>query len=279
MFIHSALGSTEIALLDKSTSRDRLWNRTPLSSLSGITEQRAELCTWDRLLILGRTAELIVQPARNSMAGRASTELESSLFSGAEVEFLAEDDMVVIVPSLRMDTLHLICGDFGPFMPQVPTSVPLWLGIAMKKRGKCRLRAPEWMSVENLTQVLELERESPQEFQPLPFHYVEVSRLLLDNARDDLIDVYMVQTLIEDIRNVRFHKVQSGLQNLSGKTHAVKLKNLAAMEVSLIRPFFVRALEKFYLHDDEELVQPSQTETDTPLASVDRLSRRVLRPR
>ncbi|KAL3701747.1 hypothetical protein R1sor_019769 [Riccia sorocarpa] len=223
--------------------------------------------------------ELLYQFGVNSMAGRASTELESSFFSGAEVEFLAEDDMVVIVPSLRMDTLHLICGDFGPFMPQVPASVPLWLGIAMKKRGKCRLRAPEWMSVENLTQVLELERESSQEFQPLPFHYVEVSRLLLDNARDDLVDVYMVQTLIEDIRNVRFHKVQTGLQTLSGKTHAVKLKNLGAMEVSLIRPFFVKALEKFYVHDNEELVQPSQGETDTPLASVDRHPRRVLRPR
>ncbi|BBM99084.1 GINS complex subunit 2 [Marchantia polymorpha subsp. ruderalis] len=213
------------------------------------------------------------------MAARSSSDAESALFSGAEVEFLAEDDTVVMVPTLRMDTLHLICGDFGPFMPQVPTSVPLWLGIAMKKRGKCRLRAPEWMTVENLTQVLELERDSPQEFQPLPFHYVEVSRLLMDNARDDLVDVYMVQTLIEDIRNVRFHKVQSGLQNLSGKTHAVKLKNLAAMEVNLIRPFFVKALEKFYIHDDEELIKPTQSEADIQLASVDRLPRRVLRPR
>ncbi|OAE22548.1 hypothetical protein AXG93_1989s1010 [Marchantia polymorpha subsp. ruderalis] len=119
------------------------------------------------------------------MAARSSSDAESALFSGAEVEFLAEDDTVVMVPTLRMDTLHLICGDFGPFMPQVPTSVPLWLGIAMKKRGKCRLRAPEWMTVENLTQVLELERDSPQEFQPLPFHYVEVSRLLMDNESLD----------------------------------------------------------------------------------------------
>jgi GINS complex subunit 2 len=25
--------------------------------------------------------------------------------------------------------------------------VPLWLGIAMKKRSKCRIQPPDWMSV------------------------------------------------------------------------------------------------------------------------------------
>jgi GINS complex subunit 2 len=29
--------------------------------------------------------------------------------------------------------------------------------------------------------------------------------------------------LIEDIRDVRFHKVESGLETLSGRTHAVKV--------------------------------------------------------
>jgi hypothetical protein len=33
---------------------------------------------------------------------------------------------------------------------------------------------------ERLTEVLEVERDAPREFQPLPFHYVEIARLLLD---------------------------------------------------------------------------------------------------
>ncbi|KAF5947827.1 hypothetical protein HYC85_013784 [Camellia sinensis] len=33
---------------------------------------------------------------------------------------------------------------------------------------------------EKLTQVLEAERDSQKTFQPLPFHYVEISRLLFD---------------------------------------------------------------------------------------------------
>ncbi|KAL2895580.1 DNA replication complex GINS protein PSF2, partial [Bienertia sinuspersici] len=111
---------------------------------------------------------------------------------------------------------------YGPFRPQIATQVPLWLVVALKRRGKCTIRPPEWMSIERLAQVLEAERESPKEFQPLPFHYVEISRLLFYHARDDIPDIYMVRYLIEDIRDVRFHKVESGLEIISARTHAVK---------------------------------------------------------
>ncbi|OAE22549.1 hypothetical protein AXG93_1989s1020 [Marchantia polymorpha subsp. ruderalis] len=56
------------------------------------------------------------------MAARSSSDREFALFSGAEVEFLAEDDTVVMVPTLRIDTLHLICwiivafGEDGRFL-------------------------------------------------------------------------------------------------------------------------------------------------------------------
>lgn len=35
--------------------------------------------------------------------------------------------------------------------------------------------------------------------------------------------IVQVRSLIEDIRDVRFHKVESGLENISGRTHAVKV--------------------------------------------------------
>lgn len=41
-------------------------------------------------------------------------------------------------------------GVFGPFYPQITTQVPMWLAVAMKKRGKCTIRPPEWMSVGEL---------------------------------------------------------------------------------------------------------------------------------
>ncbi|KAL4561292.1 hypothetical protein LXL04_033456 [Taraxacum kok-saghyz] len=179
-----------------------------------------------------------------------------STFSAAELEFLAEDETIEIVPNLRMERLSLICGDFGPFRPQIATQVPIWLAVALKKRGKCTIRPPDWMSVEKLTQVLEAERDSASSFEALPFHYVEISRLLFDDARDDIPDVYMVRSLIEDIKDVRFHKIGTGLEKLSSRTYAMKL-NLSAMEVNVIRPFVTGGLETFYKLGNPDLIQES----------------------
>ncbi|KAG9452029.1 hypothetical protein H6P81_004933 [Aristolochia fimbriata] len=211
------------------------------------------------------------------MAGQTDPDL--SIFSSAEVEFLAENEVVEIVPNMRMEKLEMISGDFGPFLPQIVTKVPLWLAVALKKRGKCMIRLPEWMTVERLTKVLEAERESPREFQPLPFHYVEISRLLFDHARDDIPDIYMVRNLVEDIRDVRFHKVETGLETISGRTHAVKLKNLSAMEVNIVRPFVMRALQAFYKHDSPEMIPQPDVNGSKRQQVANHGPRRDLRPR
>ncbi|XP_054785185.1 DNA replication complex GINS protein PSF2 [Prosopis cineraria] len=209
------------------------------------------------------------------MAGQSDPHL--SLFSAEELEFVAEDDMVEIVPNLKMDALNLISGDFGPFAPQIATQVPLWLAVALKKRGKCSIRPPEWMSVDNLTQVLEAERESQEMSEKLPFHYVEISRLLFDHARDDIPDVYMVRSLIEDIRDVRFHKVRTDLEAFNGRTIAVKIKNLSAMEVNIVRPFIRRALQAFCKHDSPELIPDPERVADRRPQLVNNAPRRQLR--
>ncbi|XP_047328144.1 DNA replication complex GINS protein PSF2 [Impatiens glandulifera] len=175
-----------------------------------------------------------------------------SEFSAAELEFLAEDEMIEIVPNMKMGTLNFICGDLGPFHPQLAAKVPLWLAVALKKRGKCTIQPPEWMSVDKLTQVLEAERDDKAVCQPLPFHYVEISRLLFDHARDDIADVYMVRSLIEDIKDVRFHKIGTGLEKISERTSALKFKNVSAMEVNIVRPFVVKTLETFYKLDSPD---------------------------
>ncbi|GAB4827472.1 DNA replication complex GINS protein PSF2 [Ancistrocladus abbreviatus] len=211
------------------------------------------------------------------MAGQSDPQF--SVFSAAEMEFLAEDEMIEIVPNMRMESLNLISGDYGPFRPQIPALVPLWLAVALKKRGKCTIRSPEWMSVEKLTQILEAERDSPREFQPLPFHYVEIARLLFDHARDDIADTYMVRSLIEDIRDVRFHKVETGLETISSRTYAVKLKNLSAMEVNIVRPFMVRTLQAFYKHDSPEMITQPNATSNRRLQVTDRGPRRDLRRR
>ena len=41
-------------------------------------------------------------------------------------------------------------GDYGPFMPNMPIQVPIWLAAMLHKRKKCRIQAPEWMNAETL---------------------------------------------------------------------------------------------------------------------------------
>ncbi|XP_057437492.1 DNA replication complex GINS protein PSF2 isoform X2 [Lotus japonicus] len=207
------------------------------------------------------------------MAGQSDNEL--SLFSAEELEFIAEDETVEIVPKFKMDPLCFISGDFGPFSPNVPTQVPIWLAIALKKRSKCVIRPPQWMT---LTQILEAERDSQEMSEQLPFHYIEISRLLFNHARDNIADDYMVRSLIEDIRNVRFHKIETDLEAFNGRTIAVKIKNLSAMEVNIVRPFIGRALQAFYKHDSPDLIpDPERVSDRRPQAANNNAPRRQLR--
>jgi hypothetical protein len=41
-------------------------------------------------------------------------------------------------------------GDFGPFKINQIVEVPLWLAIELKKKNKCRVITPEWLSIEKL---------------------------------------------------------------------------------------------------------------------------------
>ena len=41
-------------------------------------------------------------------------------------------------------------GDYGPFQPNFPVKVPLWLAVMLHKRKKCRIRPPDWMQSEHL---------------------------------------------------------------------------------------------------------------------------------
>lgn len=45
-------------------------------------------------------------------------------------------------------------GEFGPFQPNRECEVPLWMALALWKRKKCTIKAPEWMRPEFLQSML-----------------------------------------------------------------------------------------------------------------------------
>lgn len=190
-------------------------------------------------------------------------------------------------------------GEFGPFQPNRECQVPLWMALALWKRKKCTIKAPEWMRPEFLqsmllvmflfcfacTQrsfihdvmiaaVLELERSEPGNFQPLPFHYQEIAQFLFTAGTQESLpkEVFgdeeaRVRDLVNLIQKTRQTKILQGLSLLQ-EAAAVKLNNLSAMELNNVRAFFTGALDEFTRHatmNDQAIVQAVGTTQEPPL--------------
>ncbi len=80
---------------------------------------------------------------------------------------------------------------YGPFQANSRVNVPLWVGLMLHKRNKCTILVPHWLEAVRLSRMLHEEKSATQFFQPLPFYYVEISKLLFQNAVDAFGESYM----------------------------------------------------------------------------------------
>lgn len=174
------------------------------------------------------------------------------MLSASQVEFFAEDALIEIIPKFQADSLNLLTGCFGPFIPQTPVEVPLWLAVALKRQGKCAICAPYWLSKTELAEIVRLERVSSiQSLQPLPKNFSEIALILLQHSGEDLPEAAVISSYLEDIENLRQHKIRRGLQAMAEEqtrepVNYLKLNNATTMETNAIRPLLLVTLDKFY---------------------------------
>jgi hypothetical protein len=113
----------------------------------------------------------------------------------------------------------------GPFHAGAPTVVPLWVACFLRRKNLCRLEIPIWLSVENLSLVLEEER-SPEKGNSLsdrlPRCYMEMARKILGacgaygNTQDCEVDSsQQLIMLLQDIESVRCDKLRRNIHTLS----------------------------------------------------------------
>ncbi|KAG0372555.1 DNA replication protein psf2 [Mortierella sp. AD032] len=76
-------------------------------------------------------------------------------------------------------------------------------------------------------------------FSPLPYHYMEIAQILLENAMDDIPSADATRTLLKDLREARQSKARAGVDAL-GLTY-IQMDNIGLMEINEIRPFFTKA--------------------------------------
>ncbi|XP_063684103.1 DNA replication complex GINS protein PSF2-like [Bolinopsis microptera] len=171
----------------------------------------------------------------------------------AQIEFISEKESISILPNFTEDKLYLISGEVGPFQPQVPVRVPLWLAANLKQRQKCRIITPEWMDVELLKEKKAEELEGHLFSIPLHPHFLELSTIIL-GISDEVKDADEVRTLIKDIWDVRAAKLRKSVNKMinhdggGGKplTH-VEINNITVLELNTIRGFFTASLD--HLHN------------------------------
>ncbi|RAH46855.1 DNA replication protein PSF2 [Aspergillus brunneoviolaceus CBS 621.78] len=88
-----------------------------------------------------------------------------------EISFLAEMEMVTILPRQRLEGLELLGGPVEPLIPPRRASLPLWLALLLKRQRRANILPPSWLHPESLSFILDIEtqyEEYKDTFSPPP---------------------------------------------------------------------------------------------------------------
>ncbi|KAM9979035.1 hypothetical protein ACTFIZ_000353 [Dictyostelium cf. discoideum] len=174
--------------------------------------------------------------------------MEEIALSPSQIEFLAEDTTITVVPNFKMESLIFLSGEYGPFVPSFPIDIPLWLAISLKKKKKCTIIPPDWMTYNILNTKFEEENKLKDGFIELPENFNEISSLLLANCPGDIKDINSIRILIGNILTRRENKLRESLKShLNSLTDdesvtTMEFKNFSMMEINKIRASFVSGM-------------------------------------
>ncbi|GKZ25151.1 DNA replication protein psf2 [Aspergillus brasiliensis] len=79
-----------------------------------------------------------------------------------EISFLAEMEMVTVLPRQRLEGLELLGGAVSPLLPPRRTSLPLWLALLLKRQRRANILPPPWLHPESLELILEIETQNDE---------------------------------------------------------------------------------------------------------------------
>jgi GINS complex subunit 2 len=172
-------------------------------------------------------------------------------FTASDSEFFAEETIVTITSAIDHPIFYFISGNFGPLVAGLPCELPLWLAINLRRKQKCTIEIPQWMSVESLENFVEKER-SEENFEQLPFHYLEIAHLLLNFAKEEIHMYDRVCALVQDLENIRKDRCRLGmLQNASTvrqgeRIFVSKWQNICSMEIHSFETFLTESMDMFF---------------------------------
>ncbi|KAK6198805.1 uncharacterized protein RJT21DRAFT_51269 [Scheffersomyces amazonensis] len=177
----------------------------------------------------------------------------------SEVNFLGENELVTILPRYSMKKMQLIGTKIPALRAMRREQVPLWVALILKSQDKCSIVPPKWLNVVYLKDKYDEEVRNPNQFSSLPWHWLEISKILLARAADDLTDPsHQLRSILQDLREIRLVKSRKGLKELNESN--IVLNGLSLLEINELRPFVLTVMNKLrQLHDTNN----EQTAADT----------------
>ncbi|KAL5112093.1 DNA replication complex GINS protein PSF2 [Taenia crassiceps] len=162
-----------------------------------------------------------------------------------ELEFLAECELVTIVPRIRMESIDLMETQVGPFYPNIPTDVPFWVALYLRQQQKCRIVPPSWLSVARLLEFKEAEELNTGCTTPPHPHYAELATLLLQHALEDIPNHEQIRTLVKDLWDARVGKFVASANNfILSSASTARVSQLTALELATARNLLTNCLDQ-----------------------------------
>ncbi|KAF7678782.1 putative DNA replication complex GINS protein PSF2 [Astathelohania contejeani] len=150
-----------------------------------------------------------------------------------ELIHLAYQEEIEVELATDPFTLHLLEKDYC--LSILPTKIPIFAALALKKGNMCQIRQPEYLSVDYLERVLKEETEN-EEYGSIYTYIFEVGTTLIDHCYN-MDDAERSRVLLKAIKETRFNKTHLGLKHIEGK--ALNLNNLTPYEFNEIKEYLI----------------------------------------
>ncbi|CAG9583966.1 conserved hypothetical protein [Leishmania major strain Friedlin] len=175
--------------------------------------------------------------------------------------FMAMEVLATIVPRFVMDGVDCLGGRYGPFAPNYPIDVPLWLALYFRQTNTCAIQPPDYLRVEYLRDVIERERTNDQGFESLPFYFYEIAKKLTERGGgsssggggsddgDTIPHVVEVIRLVNEIHAMRQQKLKNLMTVFETEGSpmfipGVLLTNIVCHELHFLRASFGIVLQQ-----------------------------------
>ncbi|EEB12977.1 DNA replication complex GINS protein PSF2, putative [Pediculus humanus corporis] len=177
----------------------------------------------------------------------------------AEIEFLAEEKYITIIPRFHCRKTYFITGELGPFRAGIPLKVPLWLARDLKRRQKCHVLTPEWLDLENLSQ-LNADEVNSVKFIKLPSeNYFIGAKIILGFGVD--VNFFSLMTAVKDLWDKRKSKLEDAAEMFLGigMDHVVAPK-ITTAEINIVRPLLPELTDFLNRLASTEITRPERLE-------------------